>query len=105
MAGRRHLVAFNRSVRAHGLADADLAADVVELGRDLARKLDRSVGPDLSVRLIADYRAVINELERRSRDLVARGAENGVETPRGTPQPTGQLSSLAELRLRKRRLV
>lgn len=61
MASQRHLRAFNRLVRAQGLDESGAVAPLVVLARDLARELDAS-GPTL--RLVADYRAVLKELGR-----------------------------------------
>jgi hypothetical protein len=61
---QRHIRAFNRSVRARRLEDVDVAAPMIELGRDLARLIDRD---GITVRPVTMYRAVLGELRRYAR--------------------------------------
>ena len=61
---QRHIRAFNRSIRARRLDEVDVVAPMVELGRDLARTLDRA---GVSVRPVSMYRAVLAELRRFTR--------------------------------------
>ncbi|WP_295788699.1 hypothetical protein [uncultured Microbacterium sp.] len=61
---QRHIRALNRSIRARRLDEVDVAAPMVELGRDLARTLDRA---GVSARPVSMYRAVLGELRRYAR--------------------------------------
>ncbi|MFG6445599.1 hypothetical protein ACFXQA_10045 [Microbacterium sp. P07] len=63
-ASDRHVRAFDRSVRARSLEAVDMAAPMIELGRDLARLIDRD---GITVRPLTMYRAVLSELRRYPR--------------------------------------
>lgn len=79
MASRKHLMAVNRAIRAAGLEKSELDAPMVELLRDLARKMDNA-GPDgPPLNLMRSYLSATKDLSRAS----VRGPR--VKTPRDTP--------------------
>lgn len=92
MARRRHLVAFNRSIRARGIEGDVLLGPLVELGRDLARELDSVSGPIAGTRTVAAYRGVLKEMGRWQRPPAA--------IPAPTPERPKNVSTLEEFKSR-----
>lgn len=82
MAGRKHLIAVNRAIRASALDENGLDAPTIELLRDLARQLDNA-GPDgPSLNLLRLYLSATKDLARATnRRTGAKRAETSVESP------------------------
>lgn len=77
MASRKHLTAVNRSIRAAGIDTKGLDAALVELLRDLARKMDASGADGPASRLTASYLSAQKDLARAAaRKQVVRVPEN-----------------------------
>lgn len=66
MAGRKHLIAVNRAIKVAGLDERGLDGPMVELLRDLARRMDSagSDGPPLN--LMRSYLSATKDLARAS---------------------------------------
>ena len=62
MGSSRHLIAFNRSVRACGIDQDDLLRPLVLVGRDLARDLDFSDQSAAGIARLMAYRSVLKQL-------------------------------------------
>jgi len=94
---QRHLRAFNRAVKARALDTVDLAAPVVELGRDLARALDSE---GVSARAVSSYRAVLRELRRYEAAVVPAAPGTGAEPEKtgAEPLPIADLSAFKSRR-------
>ncbi len=108
MASRRHLVAINRSIRAAGIDATGLDAGLVELLRDLARKMDAS-GPDgPASRLTASYLSAQKDLARAAaRKPVGKPPESETSEPDAPVSPAAlravERSPLDKLRDKKAR--
>lgn len=88
MASRKHLMAANRTIRAAHLDENGLDAMIVELLRDLARRMD-SAGPDgPPLNLVRAYQSATKDLSR----AMAR------KPARTVPQPTTESTEKVVLR-------
>lgn len=107
MPGRKHLIAVNRSIKAAGLDDKGIDAALVELLRDLARRMDNAGadGPPLNL-----YRSYLSA----TKDLARAGSRKPAPKPReeaanesaaqGAPALTiVEETPLEKLRRKKRR--
>jgi hypothetical protein len=64
MAGRRHLIAANRSIKAAGLDDHGLDASLCEFLRDAARQIDKAGMDGVSARLISAFLSAQKDVMR-----------------------------------------
>ena len=85
MAGRKHLIAVNRAIKAAKLDERGLDAPMIELIRDLARQMDACEGP-APVRLQGNYLSATKDLARAAR--AARLAAARMPAPVAEPVPT-----------------
>lgn len=87
MAGRKHLIAVNRAIKAAGLDEKGLDAPMIELVRDLARQMDSCDGP-APVRLQGNYLSATKDLGRAARAArTARAAAERKEAAAAKAQP------------------
>lgn len=91
MAGRKHLIAVNRAIKAAGLDEKGLDAPMIELVRDLARQMDACEGP-APVRLQGNYLSATKDLSRAARAArTARAiAEKKAASEQPSPKPSGR---------------
>ena len=108
MAGRKHLIAANRSIKASGLDDKGLYATLIEFLRDCARELDAKGIDGVSARLVSAFQsAQINLARAAAQKPVAKQPEPKVDAAApaaaGTPTPLHivEESTLAKLRRKK----
>lgn len=107
MAVQKHLRAVNKVIRAADLDEDGLDAAIVELARDLARQMDKSIEGGPSARLMASYLSATINLGR------AAARNSKVKSPALVAEPeqpvvmTGPVaveeSPLDKLRREKRR--
>lgn len=111
MAGRKHLVAVNRTIRAGGLDETGLDAAIVEFSRDLARRMDSFDLDKVPLNLVRAYQSALKDLQRAhggfsaSRRRRDAGEESDVEPDEQPPVPDGagesEEGALAKLRREK----
>lgn len=107
MASRRHLVAVNRTVRAGRLDESGLDAAIIELARDLARRMDRFEVDEVPLNLARAYLSALKDLQRASGGFSAtRRRREGDETKPevAVPEPADsnpEESALEKLRREK----
>lgn len=89
MAGRRHLVAVNRQISASGLLDRPEHAALVDLARNLARRMDSVGSDDAPISLLNSYQSALGRLERAASQGVSKRGRDGVE--KGVVEPAGRL--------------
>ncbi|ERG63529.1 hypothetical protein L332_03550 [Agrococcus pavilionensis RW1] len=83
MAGRKHLMAVNKAIRAAGLDESGVDAPTIELARDLARKIDAVGAENASTRLTDAYLSASGRLTRAAarvrseRERAERAASSG----------------------------
>jgi hypothetical protein len=107
MAGRKHLMAANRSIKAAGLDEHGVDASLCEFLRDCARQIDANGMDGVSARLISAFLSAQKDVVRAStRKPLVRKPEPVVSEPEA-PVMTGPVaveeSSLARLRKSKNR--
>ena len=100
MAGRRHLIAVNRTVSAAGLDAVASAAAAVELARNLARRMDRAGADEAPMSLVTAFQAAVVRLQRlEAREAAAKAGRN---TPEQAAPGTGELDELEAFKRRWR---
>ena len=82
MAGRRHLIAVNRTVAAAGLDAVASAAAAGELARNLARRMERAGADEAPMSLVTALQAAMVRLQRlEAREAAAKAGRNVPEHP------------------------
>lgn len=109
MAARRHLLAWNRAMRAAGLDREPLAALFVVTGADVARLLDSGLDERRYLSVLRMHLANVRELPRWAAlaeemrgERLADESETGPETAPSEPETAATVSVLDALRARKR---
>lgn len=87
MAGRKHLIAVNRTVAGAGLDERGEHAAIVEMARNLARRMDSVGSDDPPMSLVKSFQSALKDLQRAAgskpspkpgRDGVEEGARPNV---------------------------
>lgn len=80
MAGRKHLIAVNRTVAGAGLDERGEHAAIVEMARNLARRMD-SVGSDEPpMSLVKSFQSALKDLQRAAGSKAPpKPGRNGIE--------------------------
>lgn len=112
MASRQCLVAVNRTIRSGGLAEDGVHAALIDMARNLARRVD-AVGPDEApLNLLRLYDSAVTKLERAAAVKPVSRAGRDVPEPEVAEAPSSppkleivEESPLEKLRREKQKRV
>ena len=102
MAGRKHLVAVNRAIKSANLDEMGLDAPIVELARDLARRLDTFTAGEAPLNLMRSYLSATKDLSRANARK-ARPTSAEPRTSTATASAPAKLHAVEENPLAKAR--
>lgn len=90
MASRACLVAVNRTIRAAGLDEAGPHAALIDMARNLARRVDKVGADEAPLNLLRLYDSAVTKLERAAapRPVPRLGRDVGESGASESPEPT-----------------
>lgn len=83
MAGRKHLIAVNRTIAGAGLDERGEHAAIVEMARNLARRMDSVGSDDPPMSLVKSFQSALKDLQRAAGSKTPpKPGRDGVEVPK-----------------------
>ena len=99
MTSRSHIIAVNRTIRSGGLNEAGSAAAVIDLARNLARRMDAVGADNAPMSLVNAYQSAVARLQR---EVAAKRGRNRVEAGRDADDDTAPENALEAFKRRWR---